>query len=125
MMRRPSTTADLYRWHQRAVRGEAPPVHEGLPECGWFKARLVKGGPWVPVRIWCEREICPATGELTAPEVLRCEADGMRRDPANVWTFLTPITRAEFETMIAMRETIPAMEATMAKIDLTKEAMRP
>jgi len=125
MIRQPSTKARLYAWHRAAVAGENPPRHEGLPECGWYRTRLVKGGPWVPVRIWCEQEVDPQTGELTAPEVLRCEVDGMLRDPARAWTFLRPITRAEFEALSARREAIPAMAATMVRLDLTERAIRP
>jgi len=125
MIRQPSTKARLYAWHRAAVAGENPPRHEGLPECGWYRTRLVKGGPWVPVRIWCEQEVDPQTGELTAPEVLRCEVDGMRRDPARAWTFLHPITRAEFEALSARREAIPAIAATMVRLDLTERAIRP
>ena len=125
MIRQPSTMAQLYDWHKKAVNGDAPPVHDGIPECGWFKTKLVKGGPWVPVRIWCEREVCPLTGELLSPEILRCEADGQRRNPERLWTFLTPIPRAEYDALSHRREAIPAMQATLAKIDLTQEAMRP
>ena len=35
-------------------------------------------GPWILCRIWVEREVDPATGELMAPEVLRCEVGGER-----------------------------------------------
>lgn len=125
MLRQPSTTAALYAWHRRAIRGDAPPIHEGLPECGWFKTKLVRGGPWVPVRIWCEREVCPLTGELLSPEVLRCEADGQSRSPERLWTFLQPITREEYAALSERRISIPAMQATLAKINLTQEAMRP
>lgn len=117
--------ASLYAWHRAAIAGDNPPRHEGLPECGWYRTRLVKGGPWVPVRIWCQQKVDQMTGELTAPEEFRCEADGMRRDPARMWTFLTPITRADFEALSARREAIPAMAATMARLDLTEKAIRP
>ncbi len=125
MMRRPSTSAELYAWHRQAVRGSRPPVHEGIPECGWFKTRMTKGGPWVPVRIWCEREVCPLTGELVAPEILRCEADGQMRNPARLWTYLLPISREEHAALSERRVSIPAMQATMVKINLSQEAMRP
>lgn len=125
MMRRPSTAADLYAWHRAAVAGESPAIHPDLPECGWFKTRLVKGGPWVPARIWCERDIDPVTGDLTAPERTLCEVDGMRRDPARMWTYLKPISRTEFDALSARREAIPEMAATMARLDLTRKAISP
>lgn len=125
MIRQPSTRRALFAWHTAALRGDAPPIHPDEPECGWFKTRLVKGGPWVAVKIWVEQEIDSETGELTAPETVRCEADGMRRNPNRLWTFLTPISRAEYDALINRREAIPAMAATMAPIDLTAKAIRP
>jgi hypothetical protein len=125
MIRQPSTMSDLYRWHRSAIAGDELPVHDGIPECGWYRTRLVKGGPWCAVEIRVEREICPDTGELLGPERLIAICDGMRRDPARMWTFITPITRAEHDALIRRREAIPAMAATMARLDLTKEPMRP
>lgn len=125
MIRQPSTMSQLYRWHRQAVAGEAPPIHEGHPECGWYRTRLVRGGPFVPVEIKVEREIDPETGELAGPERLIAIVDGMRRNPESIWTFLTPITRDEHAALIERRHSIPAMAATMAKIDLTKEPVLP
>lgn len=125
MIRQPSTIAQLYGWHRAAIAGDAPPIHEGHPECGWYRTRLVKGGPWVPVEIKVERQIDPETGELTGPERLIAIADGMRRNPESLWTFLTPITRDEHAALIERRHSIPAMAATMARIDLTKEPVLP
>lgn len=125
MIRQPTPMAQLHAWHRAALADPSLPRHEGLAECGWYKTRLVKGGPWVAVRIWCEREIDAETGELTAPEILRCEVDGMRCDPARIWIFLTPITRAEFDALRQRQTDIPAMAATMARLDLSQGAMRP
>jgi hypothetical protein len=125
MIRRPSTAAQLYSWHRSALAGECPAQHDGLPEAGWYRTRLVKGGPFVPVRIFVEREIDPETGELTGPERLACECDGQRRDPAQLWSFLEPISKANFDRLGAMRQSNPAMAATMVAIDLTASPMRP
>lgn len=67
MIRQPST-AQLYGWLRAAVNGENPPRHDGIPHCGWFKRRMVKNGPWVPVRIFIDRDIDLASGELTRDE---------------------------------------------------------
>ena len=124
-MRRPSSISQLYAWHRAALAGDAPPQHDGIPEAGWYRTRLVRGGPWVPVEIRVEREIDITTGELAAPERLVCEVDGMRRNPASIWTNLQPISRADFDALSARREAIPAMAATMARLDLTEKAIRP
>lgn len=125
MIRRPTPTAQLYAWHREALGNPDLPRHDSFPQCGWYQTKLVKGGPWVAAEIWVEREIDPETGELTAPEVLRCEIDGMRRDPAAIWTHLRPISRADHRALLQRREDIPEMAATMATIDLTRKAMRP
>lgn len=103
MMRQPSTMMALTRWHRAYMRGEAPPMHDGWPEAGWYKMRRVKGGPWVPVEIWCEQHTDPETGELTEPEQLRADAFGEYLDPASIWTWLTPISRAEFRELTEFR----------------------
>lgn len=124
-MRMPTPVSRLYAWHIAALRGDAPATHEGEPQCGWFKTRMVKGGPWVPVRIWCDRDVDFETGELTGPEVLRCEVGGESRRPESIWTFLTPISRDEFQDLSTRKDRIAAMAATHAKLDLSKEPMTP
>lgn len=121
MIRCPSSAAQLYAWHKAALAGDAPPMHDGLPEAGWYKRRMVKGGPWVPVRIFVERDIDPQTGELTGPEVLIADIDGKRADPARHWTHLQPISRSEYETLLYRQSTTPGMADTTKPIDLTKE----
>lgn len=104
MIRQPSTMSQLYEWHRAAMAGNAPALHDGVPHCGWFKRKLVKGGPWVLVRIFIEREIDLVTGELTCDEVLRIEVEGLDGgDPAEHWTYLTPITRGEFNHLTDYR----------------------
>jgi hypothetical protein len=123
-MREPSSAAQLYRWHKAAIAGDAPPVHDGLPECGWFKRKLVKGGPFVPVRIFVEREIDFETGELIAPEVLVADVDGKRADPVRHWTYLIPITRAEYDALLFRQFSVPGMADSDKPLDLTKEPIR-
>ena len=124
MMRQPTPLMKLLAWHRAALRGDTPPMHEGLPECGWYRTKLVKGGPWVAVEIICEREIDEA-GELTGPEKLVAITEGRRTDPGRLWTYLTPITREEHARLESERMGGGMMAATMAKIDLTERPMRP
>ena len=95
-MRRPTPTSLLYAWHARALAGERVQfTHE--PQCGFYKRRLVRGGPWVGARIWLE-SITDGAGELVADEVLRCEVDNKAADPLGEWTHICghPITQGEF-----------------------------
>lgn len=125
MIRQPTRSNCAYAWWRSALRGNNPPRHDGLPESGWFRTRLVSGGPWVPARIWILRDLDPATGELADDERYACEVDGMRVDAAKWWLRLDPISREEHERLQALRLSIPAMEATMAKVDLTQTIVRP
>jgi hypothetical protein len=124
-MRTPTPPSKAYAWYRAAIAGEAPPTHDGLPECGWFKVKLIAGGPWCAAKIWIERSIDPMTGELTEPEKMLCEVDGMRRDPAKIWTYLRPISREEYDALIHRRNMIPAMQASMAKLDLVAAPILP
>jgi len=123
-MRQPTPDGLELHWWRAALRG---PVdrHDGEPECGFYKRRMVRGGPWVPARIFLDREICPDTGELVSPEVVRCEVDGANRDASAQWLHLIPISIDEYHHLSTLRAQIPEMEATMVRIDLTKGAMKP
>ena len=104
-MRQPTPHVDLYGWWMVALGGGDPETtHE--PQCGWFKRRLVKGGPWVPARIWMDQPIDPDTGELCGDETLQCEVAGRWADPEDAWTWLcaNPITEQEFRYLTALAE---------------------
>ncbi len=107
-MRTPTSEAQAYRWHRLTMEAKEngtklPPVHSNDPQCGWFTRVLEKGGNPVPCRIWLESEVDPETGELLGPEVMRCEVNGRRRDPASEWDWLCgkPISEDRYMDMIA------------------------
>lgn len=104
-MRRPTPIAELYDWHTRALRG-IEPVNDGTPHCGWWKRRLVKGGVFVPAKIWMYQDICPETGELLSDEILQCEVNGSWADPEEAWSWVcsNPITEQEFRYLTARIE---------------------
>lgn len=64
--------------------------------------RRVKGGPWVPVLIWCE-QITDDEGELAADERIRADVFGDAEDPSKIWTHLRPITKQEYDDLTAYR----------------------
>ncbi|ANH49066.1 hypothetical protein [Tritonibacter mobilis] len=126
MIRQPSTLSQLYAWHRAAVAGENPPRHDGDPQCGWYKRRLIKGGPWVPVRIYIDREIDPVTGELTCDERLRIEVEGLDGgDPIEHWTYLTPISRDEFNHLVDYRLRDSRMLDARRRLDLSETPTAP
>lgn len=115
-MRRPTPMMALLRWHRAALADHSTPRSDGDPQCGWFKIRR-GGGHWVPVEIYCDREI-DENGELTRDEKIKAEVFMEPADAIAIWTHLTPISRAEFqrltEYLLANQDTInPA-----ARIDL-------
>lgn len=72
------TTATHY---QQNLAGAQVALHDGHPEPGYYKMRLGKGGPWVPVAIW-EKD-----GEMVA---VRGDGKGGRTrvDPNDIWTYV-------------------------------------
>ncbi len=106
MIRQPTPPAVAYAWHANALRGvygdEIVTTEE--PQPGWFKRRLVKGGVFVPARIWIDGETDPDTGELLSDERLRCEVNGRSADPHEEWQWLAgaPISEAEFRYLTAV-----------------------
>lgn len=126
MIRQPSSFRQLHAWHSAALRGEQPEQHDGIPHCGWYKRRLVGKGPWVPVRIYVDREIDPETGELTGPERLRCEVEGIDAgDPADIWTYLVPISLAEFRHLMDYRLRDSRMMDARRSLDLSERPTPP
>lgn len=102
MIRQPTPTLELLRWHRAWMRGEDPARHDSWPECGWYKMQKVNNGPWIPVEIWCQQVVDEA-GDLAEPETLHADAFGEDLDAERIWTWLTPISRAEFQELNAFR----------------------
>lgn len=102
MIRQPTPIMKLLAWHRSYMRGDNPLRHDGYPECGWYRMQRVKNGPWVPVEIWCDREV-DQHGELTCDEILRADAFGEELDAEEIWTWLKPISKQEFEQLVEYR----------------------
>lgn len=126
-MRTPTPYSRMFAWHNACIAGERPATHEEDIQCGWFRTRMVRGGPWVPARIWIEREIDMSTGELASDEVYRAILDGEIRDPLAVWQWVNgnPISKEQFDDLCEMRERTPSMLATHVPIDKLERALRP
>lgn len=74
------------------------------PQCGFFQRRLVRGGPWVPCRIFREPEADVVTGKPTGMDLLKCEVRGEARDPISQWEALArrPIDEATYLHQMAL-----------------------
>lgn len=104
------------------------------PECGFYRTRFLRDGPWVPVRIWLDQEIDPKTGELLSDEIMRAEVDGyeIRDAPAYLaqrFTSLRAIIESAYWALIEERRRPDAQgdifRATRAPIDLSRRPILP
>ena len=107
-MRQPLTGDEMFAWYHQKMRGERPPTHLEEPHAGFFKTRLVRGGPFVPACIWWEQEIDDA-GELLSEPVLRCHIDGRERAPIDVWSWLAgrAVDEDEYTRLLVSRMATP------------------
>lgn len=92
---------DQWEWwrEELAAPGQQLPA---LPQSGYYKTRLVHGGPWVPARIWREPQT-DAEGRDMGFDLLRCEINGKPKDPMQHFTRLSmyPIRQSEFQFQVA------------------------
>ena len=117
-MRLPTPREVAYRWHTEALQGvygDAEDPHPDDPQPGWYKRTLVRGGVFVPARIWLDAETDIGTGELLSPETMLCEVDGKRLDAYEQWSWLCrhPIPESEFLYLTQLRR-----HAALYELDL-------
>lgn len=100
-MRAPTPLYEAMAWWRNALDGQQVPMIDGEPQPGFYRRKLVKGGPYVAARIWIEQHVDPVTGELDRDEILLCEVDGQPRDAADQWVWLcaNPISEADYRLM--------------------------
>lgn len=103
-MRQPTSPEAALAWWRAALAGKAPQI-TGEPQCGFFRRKLVKDGPFVPARIWLHQELDVEARELMGDEELRCEVDGRAADAEDQWSWVAgqPITEEEFNYLTARR----------------------
>lgn len=85
---------DPFAWWRAALAGNRGPIHDGEPQCGFYRQRTTHGkpgstaaGPWEPVAYWLDS----ATGEL------RCHVNGRaptEQRALEMWPYVSknPIT---------------------------------
>ena len=79
------------------------PIDINDPQEGFYRRRLVRGGPWVPGCIWwVYGEVDQESGHKMEDDVLHCLVNGRHRDPYREWLWLAkePITEAEYNFMV-------------------------
>ena len=65
-----------YEFWRAALRGQKQPVQESNPQCGFYKRRLAKDGPWLPIAVWRNKD-----------DQIVCCFEGRLVDPLQHWTF--------------------------------------
>ena len=118
-MRQPSDRKPFYaHWtaQLKAIRGFRT-VREAIddgrkveaipdePQCGFYERRMIRGGPWVPARIFLEQQV-DKSGDLVGPEVVKCQIGADYYDPESQWSWLSnrPISQAAYKLAIARRQ---------------------
>lgn len=95
---------DPLDWWRASIAGFHPPASPSDPQVGYFKRKLVRGGPWVPAAIfWAGPR--DDDGNLIGDEKLVCIVNGVARDPVDEWTYLLgqPITEEEYRYLCDLR----------------------
>lgn len=88
---------DRYTWWRNALSGEVGPIHEGHPNCGFYKKRQYDPSepyiapikrPWIPCAIWFDDQ---------ENEYKACE-NGKNVDPYDLWLWVAkkPISEKDF-----------------------------
>ena len=122
-MNKPTPHEELYRFWRHATSGQPFAKEDGVPQPGYYRTRMRKGGPWVPVEIKC-RQVIDATGELEEPEAMYAECIAGQINLDHHWQFLIPITVRDFDALVELHKSDPRMAATHAPLDLSEEPMR-
>lgn len=111
----PALKGDPLDWHREALiergRKERASSYRSrlavpdVPQCGFYKRRLIRNGPWVPARIWREARIDFETEQPSGEDTILCEVGGDRRNADDQWNWLLnyPITTAEFTNLMETR----------------------
>jgi len=95
-----------HTYWQNALSGNFGAVHENDPQCGYYRMRKGRGGPWVPAAIWLEGQGSLRQGENSINSdsgKLVCLVEGKERNAYDVWTWVCRYPIA-YETYVAVAE---------------------
>ncbi|MFL1873933.1 hypothetical protein ACIKT0_01685 [Hansschlegelia beijingensis] len=88
------STQQSWEWWSAALLGTFGPIHDGVPQSGFFRVRRGKNGPWEPVAIW--RDDAAADGWIA----LRT---GKQVNAIDIWTWACrhPISKEAYDRAVA------------------------
>jgi len=99
--------------HPRADRG--PALDPDIPVPGFYRIRLIRGGPYCALRIWLGAAIDPATGLEVEERGYRwqCAVNGQRVPFEDHWPGCArdPISKQEYERILAESRTMDGRSA--------------
>lgn len=80
-----------YDYWQNALAGTFGAVHDGDPQPGFYRKRMSRGGPFVPVAIW------EHAGAIIAL------VDSKQADAAEIWTYVCqyPVTEEQYRNRVS------------------------
>ena len=85
------------------------------PSPGYYRTRLVKDGPVVPVKLWFGPPSCPDTGTpLDRAHRLRAMVAGEECDPHEIWP-LHPIDEATYAALLAAMPDDPRVKRDLSR----------
>lgn len=99
----------------------APMIH--LPEAGYYRTKMVRGGPWCAVFIWHGPTPDPETGEpLDRSPHWQATVNGAEIDVWNVWPFVSDkrIEREEYDYLMALSKHAKTHAPEMPEAEPTK-----
>jgi hypothetical protein len=80
----------------------------GKPIAGFYKRRLVRGGPWVGVKLWFGQPVDPSdpTNEMDRSPRWQALVNGIEAEPYDAWigACSNPITEEEYCRLIGVEE---------------------
>lgn len=94
-----------------------------VPEAGFYRTKLVRGGPWCGVRIWFGAPPDPETGEpLDRSPRWQAEINGNLADIDQVWPYVAGrfIDEAEYRYLTALSKHAKAWDRSLPEAKPTQ-----
>lgn len=107
-------------WWTKSLKIKQP--YTDVPQAGFYKRRLVVGGPWCPARIWKEREKDFITDKITDMDIVHCEVAGKLRNAAKQWDSLArmPILESEYLHRMALGKWASEYDKTSSEANVER-----
>lgn len=95
----------------------------GTPEEGHYRTKLVRGGPFVAVRIWYGAPVDPESGELLdRSHRWQATINGNDTDPYEIWPYVggRAIPKVEYDYLMALSKHAKTFAPEMPEAEPTR-----